>query len=83
MTKTLATNDMRRNIQNIVDITISKFKKKITSTDEKLVQNAVFRLIYLEKANLVHYKGAKRNIDVLYMDTTTNVKLSKLDTKFA
>lgn len=33
----LAIKDIRQNVQTIIDIIISRFKKKITLTDEKFV----------------------------------------------
>lgn len=82
-TTTLVTNDMRRNVQTMVDTIISRFKKRISSTDEKFVRNAIFRLIHLEKANLVRHRGAKRNIDVSHTNATTKAKRSKSDTESA
>lgn len=70
-------------MQTMVDTIIFKFKKRITSTDKKFVRDAVFRLIHLEKANLVRHRGAKRNIDVSHTDATAKVKRSKSDTESA
>ena len=77
ITTTLATNDIRRNVQTLVDTIISRFQKRIFSTNAKFVQNAVFRLIHLEKANLVRHRGAKRSIDVSHKNTTAKLKRSK------
>ena len=73
-TTTLATNDMRRNVQTLVDTIISRFQKRISSTDAKFVRNAVFRLIHLEKANLVRHRGTKRSIDVSHKNATAKLK---------
>lgn len=70
-------------MQTMVDTLISKFKKRITSTDKKFVRDAVLRLIHLEKANLERHRGAKRNIDVSHTDATAKVKRSKSDTESA
>lgn len=78
-TTTLTTNDMTRNVQIMVDTIILRFKKMITLTDEKFVWNIVFRLIDLEKANFVHHRGAKKNIDVIHINATTKFKQSKSD----
>ena len=80
---TLVTNDIRRNVQTLVDTIILRFQKRISSTDGKFVQNAVFRLIYLEKAILVRYRGTKRNIDVLHKNATTKLKRLKSEAESA
>ena len=82
-TTTLATNDMRRNVQTLVDTIISRFQKRISSTDAKFVRNAVFRLIHLEKANLVRHRGSKRSIDVSHKDATAKLKRSKSEAESA
>ncbi|MCJ1344571.1 hypothetical protein MMC31_002774 [Peltigera leucophlebia] len=80
---TLATNDMRHNVQTLVDTIISRFQKKISSMDGKFAQNAVFRLIHLEKANLVRHRGTKRNIDVSNKNITAKHKQLKSEAESA
>lgn len=72
-TTTFAINDMRRNVQTLVNTIISRFQKKISSTNAKFVQNAVFRLIHLEKANLVRHRGTKRSIDISHKNATAKL----------
>lgn len=72
---------MRHNIQIMVDIIISRFEKKISLTDKKFVQNAVFKLIHLEKTNLVYYKSTKKNIS--YKNVTAKLNQSKLEAESA
>lgn len=81
MTITFVINDMRQNVQTMLDIIISRFKKKITSTGDKFVWNVVFKLIHPKKAHFVHNKGAIKNIDVKHTDATAKIKQSKLDTR--
>lgn len=74
---------MRHNVQILIDIIILRFQKKISSIDRKFVQNAIFKLIYLKKANLVYYKGIKKNINILHKNATAKFKQSKSETESA
>lgn len=70
-------------MQTMVDTIILRFKKKITSTNEKSVWDAVFKLTNLENANFVCLGSAKKNVDVSYIDATAKVKQLKSDIEFA
>lgn len=73
----LITNNMKHNIQTLLDTIISRFQKKISSIDRKFVQNAIFRLIHLKKTNLVHHRGSRRNINVSHKNATAKLKQLK------
>ena len=78
---TLATNEMRKNIQTMVNLIKLKFQNRITSKDKNLIQSATYRLIYLEKANFVWHKNVKRGIGTGYTKGVAKTKQQRLDTK--
>lgn len=59
---TLEINEINQNIQTIVDTLKLKFQNKIMSKKKNFIWLAIYRLIYLEKANLIWYKTIKKNI---------------------
>lgn len=74
---------MRHNILIIINTLISNFEKKIILINEEFVWNAIFRLIYSKKANLIYHKNIKKNINILYNNKISEPKQSKLNTTSA
>ncbi len=70
----LATNGMKRNIQTMVNIVKLKFQNRITSKDENFIQSAIYKLIHLEKANLVRHKNVKRSIGTEQTEVGRKIK---------
>lgn len=69
----LITNDMKNNIQIIIDTIILRFQQKISLIDKTFVKNTIFIFLYLEKAILIYYKDTKKNIDFSYINVSTNI----------
>lgn len=57
---TLAINEMKRNIQTMIDTIKLKFQIKITSKDKHFIHSAIHKLRHLKKANLVQHTNIKQ-----------------------
>lgn len=71
---TLATNEIRRNIQTMVNTVKLKFQNRIMSKDENFIQSVIYRLKYLKKANLVQHKNVKRSIGTRHTKVGRKIK---------
>lgn len=55
--------------------------KKITFKDENFIQSTIYKLIYLEKTNLLRYKSAKQTKKTLHIDVNIKLKKPRLNTE--
>ena len=61
--KTLGTNQMRKELDTLAEQIRLRVQKHIKSNDVKWTQEALLRLIHIEKGNVARRKSAKENDD--------------------
>lgn len=66
----------------MVDIVKLKFLNRIISKNKYFIQSAIYKLIHLEKANLVQHKNVKRNIKTGHTKANAKIKQLRSDTEF-
>ncbi len=61
--KTLGTNQMRKELDNLAEKIRERVKKHINDDDVTWTREALLRLIYIEKGNVVRRKAVKGSSD--------------------